>query len=86
MQSEPDIVEVTVMEVLERISQLDVFMLVQSRFLTNFLVYGRNTVINNIQDYHLYRRQVNSLHHFKYCIQWPQEKSSHGKNGRKIYT
>ena len=41
---------------------------VQSLFLRHFLIYGRNTEINNGQDYHLYRQQVNALHHFKYCI------------------
>ena len=54
----------TVMEVLERRSQLDVFVLVQSLLRTDFLFYGRNTEINNGQDYHVYRQQVNSLHYF----------------------
>ena len=52
---------------IERISQLDVFVLVQSLFQTDFLFYGRNIEINNGQDYHLYRQQANSLHHFLYC-------------------
>ena len=34
------------------------FLLVQSLFLTDFLFYGRNTEINNGQDYHLYKQQV----------------------------
>ena len=64
MNSEADIVEVTVMEFFERRSLFDVFMLVQSLFLPDFLFYGGNTEINNVQDYHLYMQQVNSLHHF----------------------
>ena len=66
MKSEADIIEVTVMEVFRGEKSVVVFILVQSRFLTDFLFYGRNTKINNIQDYHLYRQHVNSLHHFKY--------------------
>ena len=42
LKSKADIVEVTVMEVLERKSQLDVFRLVQSQFLMD-LLYSRNT-------------------------------------------
>ena len=42
LKSEADIIEVTVMDVLERKSQLDVFRLVQSQFLMD-LFYSRNT-------------------------------------------
>ena len=45
LKSEADIGEVTVME--ERRSQLDVFVLVQSLLLTDFLFLARNIEINN---------------------------------------
>ena len=70
LKSEADIVEVTVMEVYREEKSVRRVRAgsKSSRFQTDFLFYGRNIEINNGQDYHLYRQQANSLHHFKYCL------------------
>ena len=44
------------------------FCLMSSRRKIDYDGVLRYTEINNGQDYHLYRQQANSLHHFKYCI------------------